>query len=56
MICLQGVKVYSFADFEQLGKEHPSETTPPKAEDAACIMYTSGTTGEAHRAGPASQA
>jgi len=32
-------------DLEKLGKEHPHEPTPPKYEDIACIMYTSGTTG-----------
>jgi len=32
-------------DLEKLGQEHPHEPTPPKYEDTACIMYTSGTTG-----------
>lgn len=41
----EGVKVYSFADFEQIGIDNPAEPSPPKAQDAACIMYTSGTTG-----------
>lgn len=43
---MQGVKVYSFADFEQIGIDNPAEPSPPKAQDAACIMYTSGTTGD----------
>jgi len=38
--------VYSFADFEQIGIDNPAEPSPPKAQDAACIMYTSGTTGD----------
>ena len=38
--------MYSFADFEKMGVDKPAEPTPPKAQDAACIMYTSGTTGE----------
>lgn len=42
---LQGVKVYSFGDFEKIGIDKPAEPSPPKAQDAACIMYTSGTTG-----------
>lgn len=37
--------MYSFGDFEQLGIDHPAKPSPPKAQDAACIMYTSGTTG-----------
>ena len=46
LLSLQGVKVYSFADFEQIGIDNPAEPSPPKAQDAACIMYTSGTTGD----------
>ena len=46
LLSLQGVKVYSFADFEQIGVDNPAEPSPPKAQDAACIMYTSGTTGD----------
>ena len=38
--------MYSFGDFEQLGIDHPAKPSPPKAMDAACIMYTSGTTGK----------
>jgi long-chain acyl-CoA synthetase len=41
----EGVKVYSFSDFEKLGEGKPAKPTPPKPEDPACIMYTSGTTG-----------
>ena len=42
---LQGVRVYSFADFEQIGIDNPAQPSPPRAQDPACIMYTSGTTG-----------
>ena len=37
--------MYSFADFEQIGIDNPAQPSPPKAQDPACIMYTSGTTG-----------
>lgn len=41
----EGANVISFDDLRQLGKGHPVEATPPKSEDVACIMYTSGSTG-----------
>ncbi|KZO91782.1 long-chain-fatty-acid-CoA-ligase [Calocera viscosa TUFC12733] len=39
------IRLIHLDDLEKLGKEHPHEPTPPKFEDTACIMYTSGTTG-----------
>ncbi|KAH7121221.1 hypothetical protein B0J11DRAFT_491218 [Dendryphion nanum] len=39
------IKVMSFEELVQLGKENPAEPVPPSAEDLACIMYTSGSTG-----------
>jgi long-chain acyl-CoA synthetase len=39
------LKVISYDELVQLGKEHPVDPTPPTAEDLACIMYTSGSTG-----------
>lgn len=35
-----GIQVYSFDEFVQLGKENPTEATPPQPEDTATIMYT----------------
>eukprot|EP01027_Heterolobosea_sp_BB2_P006323 GEZU01009573.1.p1 GENE.GEZU01009573.1~~GEZU01009573.1.p1 ORF type:complete len:873 (-),score=348.59 GEZU01009573.1:206-2824(-) len=40
-----GVTLYSFDDVYKMGQEHPHEFVPPKPEDVALIMYTSGTTG-----------
>lgn len=42
----KGLKLYSFEEVEQFGKDAPKEATPPKAEDISVIMYTSGTTGD----------
>ncbi len=42
---LQGIKVYEWEDFNKLGKSKPTAPVPPKADDPATIMYTSGTTG-----------
>ncbi|KAJ3299400.1 long-chain fatty acid-CoA ligase [Blyttiomyces sp. JEL0837] len=39
------LKVLSLAELKQIGTEHPHEPTPPKPDDLACIMYTSGSTG-----------
>lgn len=39
------LEVYTFDEFVQLGKEHPSAPHIPKPEDIACLMYTSGSTG-----------
>jgi long-chain acyl-CoA synthetase len=37
--------VLSFEDLRQLGEANPVPATPPKPEDLACIMYTSGSGG-----------
>ena len=42
---LSHVKVIPFDDVVELGKKNPVEPTPPSADDLACIMYTSGSTG-----------
>lgn len=39
-----GLQIYSFAEVEQLGREHPHEHVPPKPDELAILMYTSGTT------------
>ena len=39
-----GEKVITYEECVKLGKESPVEVTPPKADDLATIMYTSGTT------------
>lgn len=39
------IKVISFDEVVALGKEHPHEPSPPKADDVCTIMYTSGSTG-----------
>nr|XP_010921403.1 long chain acyl-CoA synthetase 1 isoform X1 [Elaeis guineensis] len=41
-----GVKVHSWNEFLQMGKEHPSDPFPPKPLDICTIMYTSGTSGD----------
>lgn len=38
-------KVFTYAEFLDLGASNPAAPTPPKKEDLAVIMYTSGTTG-----------
>jgi long-subunit acyl-CoA synthetase (AMP-forming) len=37
--------ITTYDDLLKSGKEHPVDPVPPKPEDLACIMYTSGTTG-----------
>ena len=37
--------VISFEELRQLGESNPVPATPPKPEDLACIMYTSGSAG-----------
>ena len=46
-LCLhgQGVKLYAWDEFMAMGERKPAEPVPPKADDIATIMYTSGTTG-----------
>ncbi|KAI9331215.1 hypothetical protein BDR26DRAFT_922214 [Obelidium mucronatum] len=39
------LKLVSLQELEQLGKQHPVDPVPPKADDLALIMYTSGSTG-----------
>jgi long-chain acyl-CoA synthetase len=41
----KGLKIYSFAEIEDKGAFFSQEPVPPKPEDLATIMYTSGTTG-----------
>lgn len=41
----EGIKIYTFDEFVQLGKDHPTPPHHPEPEDVACIMYTSGSTG-----------
>lgn len=38
-------QIYHFNDVVETGKKNMHEPTPPKPEDIACIMYTSGSTG-----------
>lgn len=40
------INFVSFEEVENYGKEHPAKPNPPKPEDIAVIMYTSGTTGD----------
>ena len=42
---MQGIKVTEWNAFLELGKGKPTEPVPPKPNDPATIMYTSGTTG-----------
>lgn len=44
-VYMQGIKVYDWDSFNKLGEAKPLEAVPPKPEDPATIMYTSGTTG-----------
>ena len=41
-----GIKLYSMKEFLEIGNEHPAAHDPPKPEDLAIVMYTSGTTGD----------
>ncbi|KAI5290048.1 long-chain fatty acid-CoA ligase [Ascosphaera aggregata] len=39
------IKLMSFTELENLGKEKPFDPVPPKPDTLVCIMYTSGSTG-----------
>ena len=41
----EDLKIITLTDLAELGKSHPVEPVNPSAEDIACIMYTSGSTG-----------
>ncbi|EPQ30980.1 uncharacterized protein PFL1_01169 [Pseudozyma flocculosa PF-1] len=41
----EGTQVLTLDELRKRGKENPAEPNPAKAEDVACIMYTSGSTG-----------
>ncbi|CAI7794087.1 unnamed protein product [Closterium sp. NIES-53] len=41
-----GVKLIPFSQVEEWGAQNPQEHIPPKPEDLAVLMYTSGTTGD----------
>lgn len=41
----EGLKIHSFDELQQAGKDNPVEPVPPGPDDLACIMYTSGSTG-----------
>ena len=38
--------MHTWDDFYALGEKKPTQAVPPKPEDPATIMYTSGTTGQ----------
>ncbi|XP_054711219.1 long-chain-fatty-acid--CoA ligase 1-like [Uloborus diversus] len=40
------VRLYSFQEIEEIGKENPIPTQPPLPDDVATVCYTSGTTGD----------
>jgi long-chain acyl-CoA synthetase len=41
----KGTNLYSFSEVESLGAKNPQPVVAPKADDLACVMYTSGSTG-----------
>lgn len=41
----EGIKVASYSEVLELGKNNLVDYTPPSADDLCCIMYTSGSTG-----------
>eukprot|EP01018_Ginkgo_biloba_P025307 Gb_32132 [translate_table: standard] len=41
-----GITAYSWHEFLELGKKHPTDLSPPSPLDICTIMYTSGTSGE----------
>ena len=40
------LKVVSFDELVKLGEDNPVDPVPPSPDDLACIMYTSGSTGD----------
>eukprot|EP01126_Amoeba_proteus_P033218 TRINITY_DN3257_c0_g2_i3.p1 TRINITY_DN3257_c0_g2~~TRINITY_DN3257_c0_g2_i3.p1 ORF type:complete len:414 (+),score=76.69 TRINITY_DN3257_c0_g2_i3:154-1395(+) len=46
-LSMAGVRFYTFEEFEELGKQHVSTNPkhPPKEDDVAVLMYTSGSNG-----------
>ena len=40
------LKVISFDELVKLGEDNPVDPVPPSPDDLACIMYTSGSTGD----------
>ncbi|KAI5295428.1 long-chain fatty acid-CoA ligase [Ascosphaera acerosa] len=40
-----GLRILSFTELLNSGKEKPAEPVPPKPETLLCVMYTSGSTG-----------
>ena len=40
------LKVMSFDELRMSGEQNPTDPVPPKPDDLACIMYTSGSTGD----------
>ncbi|KAJ3169237.1 long-chain fatty acid-CoA ligase [Geranomyces variabilis] len=42
---LPNYQLYSLDEIMALGEQHPTPTVPPKSDDVALIMYTSGSTG-----------
>ncbi|CAG8978932.1 hypothetical protein HYALB_00011194 [Hymenoscyphus albidus] len=41
----KGLTVLNYEELRQMGAKNPVSAVPPKAEDLACIMYTSGSGG-----------
>jgi long-chain acyl-CoA synthetase len=41
----QILNIISYEDLVDLGSKYPIPATAPRADDIACIMYTSGSTG-----------
>ncbi|KAJ1553265.1 long-chain fatty acid-CoA ligase [Cladochytrium tenue] len=41
-----GIKLLTLAELKALGDQNPVDICPPSPSDLACIMYTSGTTGD----------